>query len=377
MNLPGCRERVPQPATGLGGQDSGKPEQCTRSARAFIAPRGFSAQAPRSTLKVFSKVGSNRHQDRPQAWEEAAFDMNLDALVAPLRADVVSGAAVVARAAAAALRRGAIHLPANDLPELQRGLEDLGLRVLDAQPAMAPLVELVERVLKAAGSAKTLGAARGAAAAAAESFRGELEARGTRVAQRLAKDLPEGARILTLSSSSTVRTGLLEAGPRGISVVCLEGRPMNEGHALARTLAQAGIPVTLAVDAAGPTLVRDVDLVLIGADSLGDGGIVNKIGSLGLAREAAEQGTPVWVAADRSKWLPPGFPQPVDDDRPAEEVWRGARGVAVWNRYFETLPAKLVDRVVSDTGTFTPEELDEARRALRVTPVLEAWASGA
>lgn len=152
---------------------------------------------------------------------------------------------------------------------------------------------------------------------------------------------------------------------------------MNEGQALARTLAQAGIPVTLAVDAAGPTLVKTVDLVLIGADSLGDGGIVNKIGSLGLAREAVEQGIPVWVAADRSKWLPPGFPQPVDDDRPADEVWRGARGVTVWNRYFEILPSSLVDRVVSDTGIFTPEELDEARRALRVAPVLEAWASGA
>ena len=73
--------------------------------------------------------------------------MNLDALVAPLRADVVSGAAVVARAAAAALRRGAVHLPAADAPELRRGLETLGLRVLDAQPAMAPLVELVSRAL--------------------------------------------------------------------------------------------------------------------------------------------------------------------------------------------------------------------------------------
>ena len=181
---------------------------------------------------------------------------------------------------------------------------------------------------------------------------------------------------MTLSSSSTVRTGLLEAGRRGISVVCLEGRPMNEGQALARTLAQAGIPVTLAVDAAAQSLVREVDLVVMGADSVGDGGIVNKIGSRGLAREAQEGGIPVWVAADRSKWLPPGFPQPVDDDRPAEEVWRGSRGVTVWNRYFEILPAALVDQVLTESGAYTPEELDEARRALRVAPALEAWARG-
>ena len=109
-------------------------------------------------------------------------------------------------------------------------------------------------------------------------------------------------------------------------------------------------------------------------DSLGDRGIVNKVGSLALARGAREHGVPVWVAADRSKWLPPGFPQPVEDDRPAEEVWRGARGVTVWNRYFEVLPASLVDRVVTDAGSYTPKELDEERRALRVAPVLEEWA---
>jgi translation initiation factor 2B subunit (eIF-2B alpha/beta/delta family) len=300
--------------------------------------------------------------------------MNLDALVAPLRADVVSGAAVVARAAAAALRRGAVHLPADDPSELRAGLEELGVRVLDAQPAMAPLVELVGRVLDAAAEGSTLESIRRAAAAAAESFRGELESRGGRVAQRLARGIPKGARVMTLSSSSTVRTGLLEAQRRDISVVCLEGRPINEGQALARTLAQAGIPVTLAVDAAAQSLVREADLVIMGADSLGDGGIVNKIGSVGLARGAREHGVPVWVAADRSKWLPPGFPQPVHDDRPADEVWRGARGVTVWNRYFELFPASLVDRIVTDSGSYTPAELDEARRALRVAPALEEWA---
>ncbi|MEJ2539036.1 MAG: hypothetical protein P8188_03460 [Gemmatimonadota bacterium] len=300
--------------------------------------------------------------------------MNLDALVAPLRADVVSGAAVVARAAAAAMRRGAIHLPADDTAGLNRGLETLAVRVLDAQPAMAPLVELVSSVLNAAAGADSLEAARGSAAAAAEAFRGELERRGEKVAHRLARKIPEGSRVLTLSSSSTVRTGLLQAAERDIQVTCLEGRPLNEGHALARTLAQGGIPVTLAVDAAGPTLVSSSDLVLVGADSLGDAGIVNKIGSLGLAREARERGVPVWVAADRSKWLPPGFPQPVDDDRPGEEVFRGARGVTVWNRYFEVIPGSLVDRIVTDAGVFTPEELDEARSALQVAPALEEWA---
>ncbi len=302
--------------------------------------------------------------------------MNLDALVAPLRADVVSGAAVVARAAAAAMRRGAIHLPADSPEGLETALEGLALRVIEAQPAMAPLVELITAVLAATAKADSVEAARGAAAAAAEAFRGRLEERGTQVAHRLAKEAPRGSTLLTLSSSSTVRTGLLEARHRDIRVIVLEGRPMCEGHALARTLAQAGIPVTLAVDAAGPSMVESADVVVIGADSVGDRGVVNKIGSLSLAREAGLKDVPVWVAADRSKWLPPGFPQPVDDDRPGEEVWRGARGVTVWNRYFEVLPSHLVDQVITDAGSFSPAELDAERAKLEVAPVLERWARG-
>jgi translation initiation factor 2B subunit (eIF-2B alpha/beta/delta family) len=212
--------------------------------------------------------------------------------------------------------------------------------------------------------------ARRAAAEAAEAFRVRLEERGAGVAALVARELPPESTILTLSSSSTVRRGLVAARDRGIRVICLEGRPMNEGQELARTLAHAGIPVTLAVDAAAEALVPSADLVL-----LGDLGVVNKIGSLALARAASAGSIPLWVAADRSKWLPPGFPQHHADDRPAEEVWRGGQGVRVWNRYFETLPFGLIRRIVSDDGVNTPEELTLRRADLKVARVLREWAA--
>ncbi|MDT8340721.1 MAG: hypothetical protein RQ751_04345 [Longimicrobiales bacterium] len=300
--------------------------------------------------------------------------MNLDALVAPLRADVVSGAAVVARAASAAVRRGAVHLPASDTGELRAGMEQLAHRMLDAQPAMAPLVELLTLALDAIRDPDPPDEARRAVASAAEGFRTLLEERAERLAHRLAHEIPGSGTVLTHSSSSSVRSGLLEARERGISVTCLEGRPMNEGHGLARTLAHAGIPVVLAVDAAAESLVKEADVVLLGADSVGDAGVVNKIGSLAVARAAADAGVPVLVAADRSKWLPPGFPQDVRDDRAAEEVWRGARGVRVWNRYFEILPYDLVHRIVTDVGVLTPAQMTDRRNALGVAPVLRTWA---
>lgn len=301
--------------------------------------------------------------------------MNLEALVAPLRADVVSGAAVVARAAAAAMRRGAVQIPASSSAELRLGLEGLALKVMEAQPAMAPLVELLTSTLAAVRDDAPLDEVRRAAAAATERFRVSLEERGGRVASILAREIPEGSTVLTISSSSTVRSGLVEARDRDLTVVCLEGRPMNEGQGLARTLAHSGISVVLAVDAAAESLVPTADIVLLGADSVGDEGVVNKIGSLALARCARTHAVPVWVAADRTKWLPPGFPQLFQDDRPPEEVWRGARGVRVWNRYFERIPFDLVHRIVSDAGVLTPEELSVRRADLDVATVLQDWAA--
>ena len=211
----------------------------------------------------------------------------LDALVAPLRADVVSGAAVVARMACEVMRRAAGRIEAGTPEEVRAGLAQVGLLVLDAQPAMAPLVALVRDILDAVEGAADAAGARDAARSAADAFRAGLETRAQVVAARAAAVLPSEGAILTLSSSSTVRGALLHgAGRRTGRVVVLESRPMQEGHLLAAALGKAGIPVTVAVDAAVATLVPRCAMVLLGADSVGDLGVVNKVGSLAAAEAA-------------------------------------------------------------------------------------------
>jgi translation initiation factor 2B subunit (eIF-2B alpha/beta/delta family) len=302
--------------------------------------------------------------------------VNLDALVAPLRADVVSGAAMVSRAAAEITRRVAVRAPAADAAGLRRVLADLAIRMLDAQPAMAPLVSLTSRVLSSLDDAPDLEAARREAARAAEAFRGEIEERTGEVGRRAAKLLPATGRVLTVSSSSTVRAALIAAGTDGaLEVVCLESRPAGEGQTLARTLAAAGFPVVYGVDAAAEALAAGASVALLGADSIGDDGVVNKIGSRALARAARAQGAEVWVLADGNKLLPPGFPQAVADDRPADEVWPAPVGVKVWNQYFEVVPDSLVDRVVTESGALSLDEVHHSRRRLPVPAELAAWAS--
>lgn len=304
--------------------------------------------------------------------ERAAMD--LGPLVAPLRGDVVSGAAVIGRRAAGVVRRVAREAPAANVDGLRSVLSRLAAALLDAQPAMAPLVALGTSVLLAVEEAGEVEGARARAAAAAEEFAAGLESGTRAVAEAAVALIPKGGRVLTLSASSTVRAALLAARRRQGRVVCLESRPLMEGRHLAQQLAEAGISVTLAADAAVCTLVQSVDAVLVGADSVGDRGVVNKIGTRAAALAARAAGIPIYVLADRTKLLPPGFPQPTHHQGPADEVWQAPRGVQIWNRYFEATPLDWITGLVTEEGVVDAEAVTRARAALPVPPALQEWA---
>lgn len=300
--------------------------------------------------------------------------MNLDALVAPLRADVVSGATVVGRTAADVVRRvaeGSTTGPEDDFRDL---LGRLILRILDAQPAMAPLVTLGSRVLGAADEAESPERARRAVLEAVSRFKGALDRAGSEVGERAREILPERGRIVTISHSSTVRAALSRPGSRECEVVCLESRPLTEGRRLARELAREGIPVLYAVDAAAWRLTTGASVVVLGADSIGDRGVVNKVGSRTLAEAGRGEGVPAYVLADRTKLLPPGLPQRTDDDRPEDEVWSGPPGVRVHNRYFEAVPLELFRGVITDEGIRSTDEIEAARREIPLPEELRRWA---
>jgi len=301
--------------------------------------------------------------------------MNLDALVAPLRADVVSGAAVVGRTAAEVVRRVAEGSETADEKGFRDLLGRLVLRILDAQPAMAPLVTLGSRVLAAADGAESVQAARGAVVDAVARFKEALEVGGREVGERAREILPDRGRIVTISHSSTVQSALSGLGAGDSEVVCLESRPLSEGRRLARELARQEISVLYAVDAAAWSLTAGAAGVLVGADSIGDRGVVNKIGSRALVEAGRSEGVPTYALADRTKLLPPGFPQHTDDDRPGEEVWSSPPGVRVHNRYFEAVPLEVFEAVITEEGIRSPEEIEDTRREIPVPEELRRWAA--
>ncbi len=132
--------------------------------------------------------------------------------------------------------------------------------------------------------------------------------------------------------------------------------------------------VLASVEAAASTLMDECDTVLLGADSIGDLGVVNKIGSAGLVDAAMRHEVPVMVVSDETKILPTGFPQHIADDRAPEEVWRAPAGVRVWNRYFELFELERVTVVVTESAALTPLEVEELRKGIVLPPGLLMWA---
>lgn len=248
-------------------------------------------------------------------------------------------------------------------------LKRLSLRLLCAQPAMAPLINFADRLWLQAER----GEARLHEALAEEA--GGFSAGMAEAAERIARktvDLMRGAGVvLTYSYSSTVLKAfaLAKEERMAFQVLCSEGRPAGEGLKVASALAALGIPVQLTLDAALPGLVKAADLVLVGTDAVLFPGFVNKVGTYPLALAAKEAGVPFYALCDSGKFLPRSL-EPLFRilEKSPDEIWKAPpSGVQVINRYFEIIPLSLLSGLVSEEGVLTPREVARKLKGQKVS----------
>ncbi len=179
--------------------------------------------------------------------------------------------------------------------------------------------------------------------------------------------LPKKATILTHSMSSTVYEILSRALKDGkeLSVVVTESRPDFEGRLMASRLLRLGIPVTLTVDSAVRYFIKDVDLVLLGAEAVAaNGAVVNKVGTSLVALAAHEARVRVYVAAGTYKFSPEtmiGMPIRIEyrDPEvvlPSEERRRyGLEEVNVRTPIYDVTPPEYIDLLITERGVFPPQ----------------------
>ncbi|XP_047998292.1 translation initiation factor eIF-2B subunit alpha isoform X2 [Leguminivora glycinivorella] len=131
-----------------------------------------------------------------------------------------------------------------------------------------------------------------------------LEARGKVAAQAL-PFISDGCKILTHSRSRVVLQAMLEAAQanKRFQVYVTMSGPENSGALMHKQLTAAGVDSTLILDAAVGYILEQVDIVMLGAEGVTEsGGIINKIGTYGLAMAALELKKPVYVLTESFKF---------------------------------------------------------------------------
>ena len=291
--------------------------------------------------------------------------------------DSTSGASKLARLAAKALAEAVEASEASDSGTFWNELVDACRELLEARREMAPIVNLVGRVLSSAERVVLSGLTPDTVKQAVLVECSKIWEFGEMLIEDLGREgsklVPDGATVVTTSASESVKAVLAAAAAerRDFDVLLSESRPAFEGAALATELAGLGVRTTLVADAALPGLVSRSTLALLGADSVSERDFVNKIGSYAIALAAREAGVPCYAAALLDKLLPEalrGDPGRVRDG--SELLADAAPGVAVENRYFETVPLDLVDGIVTERGTLGPGDVAARLREQAVAPAL-------
>jgi translation initiation factor 2B subunit (eIF-2B alpha/beta/delta family) len=288
------------------------------------------------------------------------------AAVDAIRQDSRSGAIEIANRAALLLMPYCDGWIGGDDGQFRRELATLCGKLLAAQPGMAPMVNLCNEVVQAAenpglshinGQAQTASAPQ-AASDAALKYYAFVAHHTRRIANEVLPYIHSGSLLLTHSSSATVLAALLrarEAGKR-FGVVCTESRPQCEGAQMARQLAAAGIGVEVIADAAAAVVMHGFYTLLIGADAITPSGVINKVGTLGMALAARSAGVPVYCLAGSEKFLPRGAEVTIEERDPTEIV-PGAKDLQGFNIYFDQTPLDLITKFFSEEGVLSPAEV--------------------
>ena len=173
--------------------------------------------------------------------------------------------------------------------------------------------------------------------------------------------------IMTICHSSTVVKMLIKAKSKIKKVYCLETRPLYQGRITATELSKAGLDVTLLVDNAATTVLKECDYFFSGADAfLADGDVINKIGTNQISYACKKFNTKHYAVCSTHKFEPSTFlgkQEPIEE-RSEEEVWDkkskqkcGATKVKIKNPAFDRTDACTIEGIICELGVFTPATL--------------------
>ncbi len=173
--------------------------------------------------------------------------------------------------------------------------------------------------------------------------------------------IPKESVVMTHCNSQAAISVILHAWDQGRveMVINTETRPAFQGHITARTLASKGVPVTMIIDSAVRYFMKEVDVVVVGADTVAsNGAVINKIGTSQIALAANEARVPFLVAAETYKFSPEtmiGKLVEIEERDPREVANpEDFPGVRIRNPVFDATPPEYIDAIVTEMGVISP-----------------------
>ena len=248
---------------------------------------------------------------------------DLWATVEALADDDQSGASEIAKRAADALPK----IPGEELPD---AIETL----LRGHPEMGPLWRLASDVLDAPDPA-----------AGAQAFLARL-ASDSNVVPVLAPIVPD--RIITISYSSTVRDIVKMREPR--EVRCMSSDPGGEGMEMVGVLSAYTEATVIADDEAIEQCPADA--VVVGADAVTPGGLLDKVKTREIAESARDHGIPCFAVAGETKFVPAELP---------------------FGEPFQSVGLRLFSGIATPMGLLMPSEAIDYAASVRLHPALRMF----
>jgi ribose 1,5-bisphosphate isomerase len=150
-----------------------------------------------------------------------------------------------------------------------------------------------------------------------------------------------------------------------------------QGRITAKNLSKAGLDVTMITDSSVASVMKDIDIVIVGADVItAQGQLVNKVGTSTIATIAQEYQTSFYSAAELWKYDPmtkAGISRKIEERDPMELLSDIGKKdinefekVKIRNLAFDVTEGKYINSFVTEKGLVSPQDISTiAEKALK------------
>lgn len=160
------------------------------------------------------------------------------------------------------------------------------------------------------------------------------------------------------SYSKTVLDTIQSVSERGnrIKVITTEGMPSKTSEIVKKKCDELGIECQIIYDTAVAISMPMVDCVMVGCEAvLANGGIVNKVGTYGIALIAQHFQKPVYVFCESYKFSEE-FPLNQED---VQKMCESKAGENIFQTRVDYTPPEHLDLFFTDMGIYTPSAISD------------------